>query len=608
MSAWFENDPQRYETEIHELEAAGVTVQEDETVRAQGILRLSLHISGDNPFFDLPAATPDLHLVAVFPFTYPFFRPIVFVESELTLPRHFNPVNRNFCLLGRSTGEWEPQTTLASHLQSQLKKVLEKGSVTDPALLVLDPTEQPEPESEYYETSSPPVLFNPQSFEQDLREAPVFRMLGKIRVGFAEQKDGPLQMVVLGQDKSAGVISATMPTGIYQQFPATTIGMVYRLPCAPPYDPAEAFIWLKAQAAASGQEKIQYSGNDLRLKSGDIIQYVFALNFREEGSSFEKEYTGWLFLVVVRVKQPIAGKSNQKKWENRVFWARISRVDPETFGIRIPKLKPLREKSIAIFGLGALGAPSAIEFARNGVKELRLLDFDIVDAGTTVRWALGMSAAGTYKTITLKQFIEANYPFTKVVIENIRIGELPVLKEGLPSHDLVREPEVLERMLTDVSLVYDATAETGIMHFLSYHTRLRQIPYISVSATEGALGGRVVRVVPGKTEGCWMCSQWHEMDGNIPAPPADSTGKIQPVGCGDFTFTGASFDLQNVSLAGVRLAVSTLCKGNPNAYPAVNWDVGILHLVDEQRQPVLPRWDQLPLRIHVNCPYCNHHE
>jgi hypothetical protein len=101
-----------------------------------------------------------------------------------------------------------------------------------------------------------------------------------------------------------------------------------------------------------------------------------------------------------------------------------------------------------------------------------------------------------------------------------------------------------------------------------------------------------------------MCLKYHLTSGDIKLPPQDETGGIQPRGCGDPTFTGGSFDLQNVSLAGVRLAISTLCNAE-GEYGNVSWNLAILEMVDGEGNPVVPVWRTYDLEIHPDCPYCN---
>jgi hypothetical protein len=229
---------------------------------------------------------------------------------------------------------------------------------------------------------------------------------------------------------------------------------------------------------------------------------------------------------------------------------------------------------------------------------LRLLDFDLVSPATTVRWPLGAPAFGQQKTAALLDFINEQYPRTNVQVVDHRVG-LATATVGLT------ETQALNVLLNGASLLFDASAEKGINHFLSGEAKRRGIPYISLYATPGAWGGLVMRVVPGKTEGCWMCLQYAKDKAAIPIPKGDAAGQVQAPGCGDLTFTGTSFDLQNISLAAVRLAMSTLCGSIPGGYPDVSWDVGVVNLVDDDHLPIPPAWQTFLLKADSRCPYCS---
>ena len=156
-------------------------------------------------------------------------------------------------------------------------------------------------------------------------------------------------------------------------------------------------------------------------------------------------------------------------------------------------------------------------------------------------------------------------------------------------------------MLEGVDLVYDATAEVGIQHLLADLAIERSIPYLCISTTPGAWGGLVARIRPQHTEGCWICLQNALTDGTIPSPPFDPAGGVQPKGCADPTFTGAGFDVGQVALAGVRLAVATLSAGTNGGYPDVGWDVVVVSLRDPDRRMIAPQWETFSLARHPSC-------
>lgn len=79
---------------------------------------------------------------------------------------------------------------------------------------------------------------------------------------------------------------------------------------------------------------------------------------------------------------------------------------------------------------------------------------------------------------------------------------------------------------------------------------------------------------------------------------------VQPVGCSNPTFTGAGFDLEQIALTGVRLAVGTLAGATPDGYPDADWDVAIADFRDEDGRAIPPQWRTFPLPPRSGCPEC----
>lgn len=283
-----------------------------------------------------------------------------------------------------------------------------------------------------------------------------------------------------------------------------------------------------------------------------------------------------------------------------VYFSRAGRAGSDDLLVRTPELRPLRDAKIAVLGAGCLGAPSILEFARAGVGELRILDPDIVDPATISRWPLGIETAGKPKVAVLAAFIQRNYPSCRVTAHVHRIG-------GVRRHDLESpsDQDVLNAMCSDASLIYDATAEVGVQRFLSELAATLELPYVCLDGAYGGWGGKILSVIPGRTEGCWSCYRWALHEGVIPYPPSDPAGEIQPLGCGEVTFTGAGFDMAQIALTAVRTAVSTLCGGREDAYPATNWDVMTVAFRNEEGKVVPPRFQEYLLRKHPQCRSCN---
>ena len=599
---WYKANPDFLIKEEEALTAAGVVYEIDATAGSQGILKINLVIENTNSNFDLTGMAGPISLEVIFPDNYPYFRPEVH-GNNLNLPRHFNPFGKNLCLIPRPTENWNPTWTLVEFLQLQLPKVLVKGAITNPQQILADPNEQAEPVSEYYNILNNPIIFDGTAFDIITTNGAEITPIGKITVGIPEKSVLPTRMAVLESSTIDGKSVGQLPASFTKMFPGKCEGLLVRLSERPPHgNGPDDLKWLHGLLAKQSSIT-SFNRKPLDLKNGTKITGIIGLNFPEEvGPGIMG--LGWLFLVTGTEDQlvPNGKKKPQILPRKFAYYAKAIRVGETDLQIRVPKLVGLKQHKIAVVGLGALGGPAAIEFARNQISELNIMDYDIVDPAPTVRWPLGLASAGLLKTQALENFIAENYPKTKVKVFNHRVGGVrpyaPNIPEGIPI-----EQQEIEDLLEGASLLFDASVESGVSHYLSNLAKSKGIPYISIYATPGAWGGLVMRVVPGKTEGCWMCFKHAQDTGIIPVPVKDDDGEIQAAGCGNQTFTGASFDLQNVSLAGVRLAISTILSGTPGGYPDFNWDVGVVKLMDNHN-PIAPTWETFPLNIHTNCPYC----
>jgi molybdopterin/thiamine biosynthesis adenylyltransferase len=601
MKAWFENNIQRLQTEIDDLKSLNVLHEIDQEAFNKKLLRVRLKIEGNNPNFNLPDKTKTIELVAVYPDTYPYFRPNVYCY-DISLPRHQNPLDSGLCLLGRPTDLWDPNLTLARFLQQQLAPVLVQGQKTDHEDLSTDPNEQPEPVSEYFNPAHT-LIFEPSTLAKaDIPEK--VKLMGRITIGFPKDIDERIRAAVLDIKDAKGFVQSELPGKIKKMFPNRLQGLLYSIPELQLIDdPIKQFEWLQQILKEQG-EKITFRSAGIHWKKGMTIKNVIGLNFPEEVAPGKKEMTGWIFIIIGEFYQSKI-PSGPKVRQSFGCYGKASFITISDFQIRIPKLKPIAGKTISLIGLGALGSVSAIEFARNGVGKIRLLDYDTVDAATIVRYPLGISYAGVSKTRAIKEFIELNYPYTEVEIVDLKIGQYRANGNTMPLEILKFELDDIAGFIEDASLIYDASAEEGVSHYFSQLASQNNIPFISIWAMPGAVGGKVLRIDPGKTEGCWMCSMWHSYEQNIAPPPYEQSGKIQARGCGDVSFTGTSFDLQNISNAGVRMAISTLCEGEKDSYPPLNWDVAVMALVDNTGRAISPQWTNYKLLKHPNCKYCN---
>jgi molybdopterin/thiamine biosynthesis adenylyltransferase len=551
--------------ELAALKKAGIPHSRDDEWFRKGILKL---------FLQPTVAGETLDLVAIYPQLFPYFRFQVYARN-LRLSRHQNPFEGNLCLIGRSTSNWHTTDTLANFMTdpTRLPALLTSARSKDRAAVSHLEEAQAEPFSDYYMYASNSMLVVdggwqiPSMFDSGELEVVVQSAGQGYLRGIVKTVKGPNNSVLAEADN------------------AITLGgkKIVRARWLRVKEP------LKAPDGAGLLRLIERQKQQIaspRWKSVENCQTdVIGILFPEELQEGVVG-DGWVFVV-----------RQGRKGEN-IFAVRAGRYSRADSRARIPELSALSEKRVALFGLGGIGAPAAIEFARGGIGQLNMLEYDFVDPGTGVRWPLGLGAAGLLKSSAVPGFIAEHYPFTSLRTWTHRIGDV-VLQ---PDSQEPRDFQLLNDILQETDLVFDATAEPGIHHLLCDLAWARRIPYLTAYTTLGARGGLVARLDPRRPTGCWVCLQRAlYQDRTIREPPFDENGNVQPLGCADPTFTGASFDVIEVVVEAIRVAIGTLCAGMKGSYPESPWDVAVLSLRDANGQRVLPQWDQYQLAPWPEC-------
>jgi molybdopterin/thiamine biosynthesis adenylyltransferase len=534
VKPWYERTPCILREEISALEDAGMSPEIDEGQKQLGrlVVRIRTHLFGQ---------TRDGYLT--YPDLYPYFRPSLDVPGIAGANRHYNPFSGNICLLPRGTRHWQPGTNAASCIHEQLPKWEEVAarSYDDDRLPVEDT--QAEPVSAYL----------PPTAQQIVVDSGWHIPKGSTRGSVAVMLPGGLKSL----DTSGGLLGW---------------GVEYRADGGEPENRPTIEAWGKRQGYKTvsckwcrldrlpgrceellGLVQTQYPQLYRSLCSSlDTRKRVlFAVRFPEEDPNGGHR-DGWLFIVVTK-------SSNKKQAGPHVRCLAVEYAGESDLLERIPELHPLRTKIVAIVGLGCIGAPSVLALAQAGIGELRLLDTDHVSPSTVCRWPLGFRFAGQGKAQALADFVLGNYPFTKIGTPHDLgpEGQDFRMRIGAIEREF-NQMECLDRMLSGADLLYDASAEEGVNHLLCDLARERGIPYVTMSSRAGGWGGNVVRIRPDGRTGCYLCYLKRLADKDFSEPPYDPQGdQLQPVGCGDLTFRAAGFDVQEVALCGVRMAVST---------------------------------------------------
>lgn len=559
MRPWWDEWPGRLEYELNELKEVGGNILEVKKDADAGLLQVTFTyiLNGKETKFE-----------AEYPPTYPYTR-FELYAPDLDLKHHQNPLLKNLCVLPRRSENWDLEYTVGSFLRERVGQVIAAASAPDAKTARGLEVEQAEPVTTYlpYANDSS-VLIDPDF------HVPTMVQSGTFNLGIKSLSENTLRGAVLDFWGNDGSVIYAAPQNIRKLYKSTRI-----------------FKWTRSENLPIAQPKAFES----ELVTQGVIakpEWTFAGSIDVRGILGPEEVAwrtqGETLVCLVRVVKNAKGFRSGKYWST--FLARPDRLPQAS--IRAPELASLPGARVAIVGAGCLGAAAALEFARASVREIRIMDNDIVEAPATMRWPIGLSAVGRQKVIALSDFVGTNYPNTNVVPVVRRFGA--TLKMGGST------ASEIEEFLEDVDLIYDATAEEGVSYPLSEGARRRSCTYVATYGLPGAWSGRVVRIRPHVTAGCWVCYKLAVEDGTIPTPPSDQT-MIQPVGCSEPTFTGANFDMQHVTLLGIRASVLSLIQGTANAPKDMADDVFTITLRTAAGDPVTPAWSSSPLPRHEKC-------
>ncbi|HKV95852.1 MAG TPA: ThiF family adenylyltransferase [Candidatus Angelobacter sp.] len=559
MTPWWEQLPERLKYELEALRKAGIQFDQPVKDNLAGVLSLNVNLTHKGEKLKLRAEYP--------PF-YPYVRFEVFAP-DLNLDRHQHPFSKNLCLLGRDSSNWSVEDTLAGILSVQLPKLF--AAIAGQNRIDVEGIEeqQAEPFSYYYEYSQNSIVYIDSDWEIDRT---VTR--GRFRLAIESLSPFRARVVQIEDSNKQELAHDKLDSGHNK----TIEGRWIRTAAEIKQKSAELILKSAEQLESRLQEPRWRRVDHHEI---DVIGILYS-----EEIEWRSRADGWLFLVKVRRESPTNGFRRREKHD--VYLVRTGRAGQSDLQSRAPELKSIQDKTIALVGAGALGAPVAIECARSGVSRLSIMDSDFFEPGNSVRWPLGFSAVGFLKTDALKNFISQNYPSIEVKPFPYRLGA-PI---SLGGPTLAQYDEFFD----GAHLLLDCTAEVGVHYPLSELARERKIPYLAIFGTPGLWGGQILRFIPGKTEGCWncLCCWWEEKE--IPFPRSDPNGEIAPVGCAEPSFTGANYNALQISSFGMRLAADSLAPESEFAD-----DLYDVSFNDDNGTKIPPTWASYPIKRHPKC-------
>lgn len=148
----------------------------------------------------------------------------------------------------------------------------------------------------------------------------------------------------------------------------------------------------------------------------------------------------------------------------------------------------IRQKTVLIVGMGALGTISGDMLARAGVKKLILIDRDYVETSNLQRQSLYTEADAMHN---IPKVIAAKRALMKVRTD-LEIDEMVEHADG----------ELLASVIDEVDLIVDGTDNFDTRMVLNDISHRHDVPWIYAACVEASYAS--VAIIPGKTP-CFRC-------------------------------------------------------------------------------------------------------
>ena len=574
--SWWAHWPDRRASELAAFAKHGATTE----VGFEGNGLLSLFVT-----WPLEGRGP-MHLRVGFSSFHPFFRPDIAAPEE-RFDRHQNPIGHSLCLVAHGKDQWDPSELVADVIHRQLTKLL----------MVMDARSRGDFEEakKHEDHFADPITVYWQGLSEqnsagylDRRAVVPTDLAGLADASFIERGvstengDGALEVVLSRFRRFSGPTLAPLfnlpqPQGSWKSIPARWVRTSTE-GCQSVDSLVARALAVAKGAPLAAKSLAAWLDVERAPRSVSVIVVENAADY----TGTEKR-DGYLIILTRREK---------KKVTHRLI--RSFEISDDIFD-RLPVGRALRDKRALLIGCGAIGGFVAMELARAGFGHLTLIDHDVLEPGNYVRWPFGRQLWGVSKALLLSALVRQHYPWTMPTALDGRVGaaasDVDFLKSGTGNPFVT-----LIEAIKAADVIIDATASPECQQAVAYHCNRLGKPVVVGNATLGAAGG-IVAQFRSDAPACFNCALQQWKAEGLPDPAVDESGSLVPVGCNQETFTGGSYDLQEVSLQIIRSAIGLVA---PGAFDSGNWDLAILsHFADGKR--TLPQWQTAKVKPLLSC-------
>ena len=222
----------------------------------------------------------------------------------------------------------------------------------------------------------------------------------------------------------------------------------------------------------------------------------------------------------------------------------------------------LANARVAVIGLGSGGSLTAVQLARCGVGQMRLVDYDRLEVANIARHVCGLSDIGRYKTRAVRDLLLDTSPL--VTVQTFEA-------------DILADDALLGQVVEGCDLVIAATDSEESKQAINRCCWPLAIPVVYGAAYNRAFGGDQFRAIPPDGP-CYYCFQSAVSEFFDTPPPTQARdlgiGYADPSRMQDLVAEpGLGMDVGVIALLMARMALMTLLRKHPTTLTDLptNW-------------------------------------
>jgi molybdopterin/thiamine biosynthesis adenylyltransferase len=251
----------------------------------------------------------------------------------------------------------------------------------------------------------------------------------------------------------------------------------------------------------------------------------------------------------------------------------------------------LKNKRVVIVGLGSGGSRIALELAKCGVGNFKLIDFDRLETANLSRHVCGISDLGRFKTRAVADLLRQANPLCRVQTFEF---------------DVLQQADSFAKHVQSADLVISATDSEASKELINRLCWQYKVPSVYGAAYNRAFGGDIVRVIPPETA-CYHC--FHLQLGDVFSEPPEAEKDIDYGSLGDEGKLkgepGLGLDVGFISLIAARAGLHVLLRGSSSTLEdlpnhQIMWGNRPIWVFEKPLESLF-----LDLEPHPLCPVCH---